>query len=317
MTFFLPPFYISTQIPHGFTAILKLEAPPGHWNVYSVIGVVTTTSSPSPTTSGNLACKFRIVDPSNRDESFLVNCFTEKYANLLPTASEGSVIVLHNTTMHGGKIVANGYRDKLQWAVYDPTTGQLGHGDVGGAPESERLANGRGVDFPPFYTGTDAVLSYCKALNGWWAKPVAPRSTLTRAPRREHKLISETRIDEYFDCTIQVLHGQFGKTLRLQVTDGTIVAGGEPFEHSACPSSLARRTLNIEMWDEAAEEGLTMVPGEYYHLRNVRLIQSKDGYKEAKLVEPKIIKIEPDTGANLPTYRALLERLKPFYPETV
>ncbi|KAJ6490597.1 hypothetical protein C8R47DRAFT_1071001 [Mycena vitilis] len=35
----------------------------------------------------------------------------------------------------------------------------------------------------------------------------------------------------------------------------------------------------IVMWDEdeAVEEGLAMLPGEYYHLGNVRLMQSKDG----------------------------------------
>ncbi|KAJ7685524.1 hypothetical protein DFH06DRAFT_1289373 [Mycena polygramma] len=323
-------------IPKGFTAISDFKAPPGVYKEYSVIGVVTHISSVS--TARDLSCSLRIVDPSNCDESFLptrlgtegfmLNCFTKKYAKWLPSASEGSVIILYKikTTTYGDNVVGNGYHDKLQWAVYDPTTGQIGHGDLGGAPESERLADGYGANFTPFYTGTEDDLIYCKALDEWWhgvsEKRLAamgtihqigdqPSATLSRAPRRRHKLIEDTEIDEYFDCTIKVIDGYPTDSgpYSLYVTDATVVDGSKPCLRSICPPSLVERVLQIEMWDGARLLAPTMLPGEYYYLKNVRMMRGKDGTTEAKMSEPKIRKIEPD--ADLPTLKELLERLKP------
>jgi hypothetical protein len=48
------------------------------------------------------------------------------------------------------------------------------------------------------------------------------------------------------------------------------------------------------MWDEARALGPTMLPNEYYSLKNVRMKLSRAGCIEAKLVEPKIQKLDPD-----------------------
>jgi hypothetical protein len=116
-------------------------------------------------------------------------------------------------------VVAVGYHDSLKWAVYDPTDGKVGHGDLGKAPEYDFLNNGYGARITPFYPATDDDLTYCVALSDWWRGVAEKRhaalgtihqigddnSTVSsRASRRKHQLISETKLDEYFDCTVRV-----------------------------------------------------------------------------------------------------------------
>ncbi|KAJ7685518.1 hypothetical protein DFH06DRAFT_1158715 [Mycena polygramma] len=335
---------LTPPIPYGFTPISELEAPDGRRKLYSVIGVITKNPLPLLANSGNYSCSLRIVDPTNCDESFrsngsgtegfMVNCFTTKYAKWLPSASEGSVMILQNikTSMHGGNVVGTGFDDKLQWAVYDPMTGQIGHGDLGGVPKSERLDGGHGASFTPFYTGTHADLNYCKALDEWWRgvteKRLAAMGTIHQIggdtsytsigpPKRKHQLISETKTNTFFDCTVRVIHEHSaGLAHRLFVTDGTPVFGSKPCLLTMCPPSLTNCVLQIEMWDEARKLGPTLVPGELYLLRNVLLRRGRDGLTEAKMKEAKISKIGSDAGANLPNFKALLERLKPSYPDS-
>ncbi|KAJ6531307.1 hypothetical protein B0H19DRAFT_1191176 [Mycena capillaripes] len=325
------------QVPYGFTPLSELK-PSG--KVYSVIGVITHIKEASKTCTNNWSCSLRIVDPFNCDESLnvtrpgteglLINCFTKKYKEWLPTAREGSVIILHEikAAINRGDTVANGYHDRLKWAVYDPTTRQIGHGDLGGAPECEGLDEGYGVLFTPFYSAEDTDLPYCEALDDWWRgvseKRLAAMGNVHQvggdrvsissggASHRKHQLVSETKIDQYFDCTVRVIHGHSnGQTYRLYVTDGTRFDGGYPCQVDSCPTSLAEYLLPIEMWDQAGLIGPTMLTGEYYLLRNVRLKQNRSGYAEAKLVENKIQKLELDDANDYPHFKALLERLKP------
>jgi hypothetical protein len=61
------------------------------------------------------------------------------------------------------------------------------------------------------------------------------------------------------------------------------------------------------MWDTARPLGKDMRPGEFYLLRNVRIMNSREGYREAKLVETKITKLAQSDADELPHFKALLE----------
>ncbi|KAF7363806.1 Telo-bind domain-containing protein [Mycena sanguinolenta] len=333
-----PPSPSSSRppVPHNFTAIAQLEAPNGRWNVYSIIGIVTFSTTPSTTRKGDWSCSLRVVDPSNCDESYrpakegiLVNLFRKNHKEWLPAANAGDVILLQDikTTNNYGAVGVNGYSDKFKWAVYDRTKQEITHGSLGTAPESETLADGFGRLFTPFYHATDADLTYCVALDEWWqgveAKRLAALGTIHQveaetsfiSPRttRKHKLIEETRIDEYFDCTVRVLHGHpNGQTHRIYVTDGTPLQGAQPCRISEVPLSLIDFVMPIEMWDDARLEGPNILSNEYYLLKNVRLKQSRDGYAEGKLVEAKIYKLERDSVDQNPNLKALVERLQPY-----
>jgi hypothetical protein len=65
--------------------------------------------------------------------------------------------------------------------------------------------------------------------------------------------------------------------------------------------------MSIEMWDAACLQGPTILPNEYYLLKNVRFMRGNDGYAEAKLVEDKIQKLEVDAADDYPNLKALLE----------
>ncbi|KAF7337988.1 Telo-bind domain-containing protein [Mycena venus] len=328
------------EVPYTFTPISKLQAN-GSWIVYSIIGVVTSITLVGKSIKGDWTCSLRVVDPSNCDESYrpskeglMVNCFAKTYKEWLPSANVGSVVVLRNvkTSLRNGDVVATGFYDKLQWAVYDPTTRKIGHGKLGNAPESEALAGGYGVKFTPFYIPTDADLTYCVALEGWWREVEARRLTAMgtihqigapsaeasfSSPGRKHLLVSqlmaEIGIDGYFNCTVRVIHGHpNGRTHRLYVTDGTPFEGARPYQMSGCPASLVDCIMPIEMWDDAGREGPNMLPGEYYILNNVRFMRDKQGYAESKLVEAKIQKLDSGAADEYPTLKALLERLRPL-----
>ncbi|KAJ6537084.1 hypothetical protein B0H19DRAFT_1182481 [Mycena capillaripes] len=342
------------QVPYGFTLLSELK--PGG-KIYSAIGVIAHIKEASKTRTNEWSRSLRIVDPSNCEESLyvtrpgteglLINCFTKKYKEWLPTSREGSVIILRGikATTNSGVTVANGYHDKMQWAVYDPTTRQINHGDLGSAPQCERLDGGYGMlvrspDWPriaghggswlftPFYPGEDSDLPYCVALDDWWRgvseKRLAAMGNVHQvggdsasiswggASRRKHQLVSETKLEQYFDCTVRVIHGHSNRpTYRLYVTDGTRLDGGYPCHVDSCPISLAEYLLPIEMWDEAGLIGPKMLTGEYYMLNNVRIKQNRYGYAEGKLVENKIQKLELDDAKDYPHFKALLDRLKP------
>lgn len=111
------------------------------------------------------------------------------------------------------------YNDKLKWVIYDPKTSTLHHGDRGDAPESERMNEGTGILFCPFFVPAPPQdeLVYCQKLGEWWEQMLALNSeelgvihqvvAITTA-HRQHRLISETtqdtKPDGYFDCTVQV-----------------------------------------------------------------------------------------------------------------
>jgi hypothetical protein len=112
----------------------------------------------------------------------------------------------------------------MQWAIFDPETGNIHHGNKDGAPDSEALAGGFGYPFGPFYEARQhAELVYCRRLADWWRASlsiVQAKLGLVHQigdhnfsdfpmnlPRR-HQLISEaspyTEADGFMDCTIEV-----------------------------------------------------------------------------------------------------------------
>lgn len=116
-----------------------------------------------------------------------------------------------------------GYKDRLRWVIFDPEAGKSHHGEKGGAPESEGLADGFGYVFCPFWKATEAELTHCLRLADWWSailkkvqsnmgqvhqigSDVAHLSSL-KVPRK-HRLISEASPDlppnGFFDCTVEV-----------------------------------------------------------------------------------------------------------------
>jgi hypothetical protein len=135
-----------------------------------------------------------------------------------------------------GNTVAVGFSDKLQWAVYDPATKQIGHGGSSHATESISLAEGYGAKFTSFFHGaTEADLKYCVALDEWWreveAKRLAALGTIhqigaeisstsfrSSGSKREHRLISDLSVDrigQYFDCTVRVSGGRCHDSLEV------------------------------------------------------------------------------------------------------
>ncbi|KAJ6502167.1 hypothetical protein C8R45DRAFT_1209785 [Mycena sanguinolenta] len=328
-------------VPHGFTPIKQLEAPGGRPNVYSFIGIVTFRTTLSESKTGDLTCSMRIVDPpicneSNRPEKegILVNLFRRKFKEWLPTVNTGDVILLQDLKTSNQPVGATGYSatgyfDRFKWAVYDRTQRQFVDGFLAGVSESDARAAGYPPKFTPFYHTTDAHQAYCVALDEWWqgveAKRLAALGTIHQIgaessfisyrPVREHKLIEETRINEYFNCTVRVLHGHIhpnGRTYRLYVTDGTPLQGARPCHMSEIPLSLFDCVMPIEMWDDARQEGPNILANEYYLLRNVRLKRSNDGYAEGKMKEDKIYKLPRDAADQYPTLKALVERMQPY-----
>ena len=110
--------------------------------------------------------------------------------------------------------------DKLKWAIYDPVTGSVTHGEPGDAPRESGADDVRGGMINPFYEPSPGDLLYCKRLSEWWKTVEKKRaeegnagarrsSVMTRkATQRMHRLISETDHESepggYFDCTVQV-----------------------------------------------------------------------------------------------------------------
>jgi hypothetical protein len=108
--------------------------------------------------------------------------------------------------------------DKLKWAIYDPVTESVTHGDP--ALPEHRADDVRGVMINPFYEPSPGDLLYCKRLSEWWRAVEKKRveeghvgaehsSVITRkGTHRMHRLISETDHESepggYFDCTVQV-----------------------------------------------------------------------------------------------------------------
>jgi hypothetical protein len=104
-----------------------------------------------------------------------------------------------------------GYPDKLKWQVYDIHADSFKNPDVEGIPREEGLASGLGYKFSPFYEANGTERSCCHFLGQWWdcvesqlPQKAEHRVQCTGKTVREHKLLSEPSIGDYFNCTIEV-----------------------------------------------------------------------------------------------------------------
>jgi hypothetical protein len=145
---------------------------------------------------------------------------------------EWLVLTCGQTLTWQSEVRGIGYKDKLRFAIYDPSTHTSHHGPPTDppAPRSEGLAqDGRGVVFSPFYEARAEELDFCKRMKDWWESldEVKRRKEETKIivqigeggphegvrqfggrPVRQHRLISEAgphvEPNGFFDCTVEV-----------------------------------------------------------------------------------------------------------------
>jgi len=118
------------------------------------------------------------------------------------------------------------------------------------------------------------------------------------------------RCCSYLDeLTFQVLYGHLNdnEVYSLYITDYTANESLTAVQGSWCPNGLADRVLKVEMWGKAAEIGPTMVPGEYYCMRNNRMKISRGGYVEGTISDAKIQQLDETDAENHPHLKTLLE----------
>ena len=113
------------------------------------------------------------------------------------------------------------FGDKLKWAMFDPITESVTHGDLGDVPRESGADGGMGAIIKPFYEPEPGDLLYCKQLSEWWKTVEKKRAeeggsvaqcvsvATWKMGHRIHRLISETNHESepggYFDCTVQVM----------------------------------------------------------------------------------------------------------------
>ena len=238
--------------------------------------------------------------------------------------------------------------DKLKWAIYNPVTESVTHGDLGDAPHESGADDVRGVMIKLFYEPEAGDLLYSKQLSEWW-KTIEEKkmeedgvaaqciSIKTRKMTlRIHRLISETDHETepggYFDCTVQVIFcsrilehhisEQLEQVLNgfendngvysLYVTDFTknqALANNDKW-----PKGQNGMVLKIEMWDAAASRGPSLKNKGYYRLENCRML-NQESYLQAKLVEPKIRELSKEDEKDLadPQFTDLLKYVIPCF----
>lgn len=124
-----------------------------------------------------------------------------------------------------GVLTGTGYAEKLRWAAFSSSKGEVHYGPPNNVPKQEGLADGGlGASFTPFFQPDSPEIRYCVKLSDWWReaqpqvdtgdtklrieeKPNRSYPQLSRT-HRVHRLISEAGPlvppDGYFDCTIEV-----------------------------------------------------------------------------------------------------------------
>ncbi|KDR73541.1 hypothetical protein GALMADRAFT_616891 [Galerina marginata CBS 339.88] len=227
--------------------------------------------------------------------------------------------------IYQGAFVGKGYHDRLRWAAFCPSIGEIHHGPANHVPIQEGLgASGLGATFSPFFQPDAPEIAYCIALSDWWRgiteRPrdsVTPQQPIQRhhSMHRVHRLISETGPfvppDGYFDCTVEVLKVYTNSTVHtMYATDYTRNNDMSGAQSNSWSSSLSEYVLQFEMWDDAAQIAGEMRPGEYYSIKNARMKINSAGQLEGKVVQDKIVKLDESDAATSIHLKALLERKK-------
>ncbi|KAI0672845.1 hypothetical protein C8Q78DRAFT_1021641 [Trametes maxima] len=266
-----------------------------------IMGIVDSPGTGMQTKNAEFMRRLNLYDPTNYGTSGLSVTLFDKFENGLPKPEAGDVLLLRavqNDQFKGGWIVGASFKG-WQWAVFHVKTGMLSS-----APTDTCAMR----HFKP----EASEVQFSIRLGDWW-REVSSTSIAFDAPRRGrvHKSISEAMHEEYFDCTVEVLHGLQNENgvYSVFVTDYTRNSNVSPTQGEWCPPRLVPYVLRIEMWDSSARVGPTMQAGEYYSIRNLRTRISSGGYLEGKMQEgEKIAQLDEDQLENHPRLAELLKR---------
>ncbi|KAI0822761.1 hypothetical protein BC628DRAFT_1387561 [Trametes gibbosa] len=296
---------LKTGCTAGFVSYTPLARVHGV-GLLHIMGVAESPGIISQTKMSEFAMRLALYDPTNYGTAgFSVTLF-EKTKTSLPKVEAGDVLLLRAIQVdqfNGCCAIAPSFKG-WQWAVFHVKSGMLSS-----APEDSCALR----HFKPEMS----ELQFSIRLGDWWreisSKTVTFDPTTSRGGRRsrEHKVIRDVASEEYFDCTVEVLHGLRNENgvHTVFVTDYTHNAAVSPTQGEWCPPRMAPFVLRIEMWDSSAEVGPKMQPGEYYSIRNMRARISGGGYLEGKMQEgQKITKLDEDQLENQPRLAELLRR---------
>ncbi|KAI0647426.1 hypothetical protein C8Q79DRAFT_1118413 [Trametes meyenii] len=284
----------------GFVTYTPLAQAQSHGTLH-IMGIADASGKDMQTKNGEFMKRLTLYDPSNYGTSGLSVTLFDKSEKGLPKLEAGDVLLLRTVQLdqfRGGWVVGASYKG-WQWAVFHVKTGMLSS-----APAD--------ICAMRHFKPEASEVQFSIRLGDWW-REVASTSVTFYTPHRGriHKPISEATHEEYFDCTVEVLHGLRNENgvYSVFVTDYTRNSNVSPTQGEWCPTRLVPYVLRIEMWDSSALVGPTMQAGEYYSIRNLRTRISNGGYLEGKMQEgEKITLLDSDHLENHPRLADLLKR---------
>ncbi|KAI0780559.1 hypothetical protein BD413DRAFT_5316 [Trametes elegans] len=267
----------------------------------NIMGVVESCKAVSITKHSEYMLRLTLYDPTNYGTSGLSVTLFDKTDMGLPAVDAGDILMLRAVQMdnfHRSCALGPSFKG-WQWAVFHVKTGMMSSAPV----DTCALRH-----FKP----DENEVQFSIRLGDWWRDVSANVASFDVSRRvREHKLIADAGNEEYFDCTIEVLHGLRNENgvHSVFVTDYTRNPAVSPTQGEWCPPRIAPYVLRVEMWDTSANVAPTMQPGEYYSIRNLRTRVSGGGYLEGKMQEGhKITKLDEDQLENQPHLAELLRR---------
>ncbi|KZP21162.1 hypothetical protein FIBSPDRAFT_519873 [Athelia psychrophila] len=298
-----------------YTHIADIE--PGSGSI-NIMAIVTSIGQVKRSINNDWCRSLTIVDPSTfdisnniRSNGVLLNCFSERYPEWLPSPNVNDVIILRGTkfSTFNGQLRGVGYKDKLQWAIYDRHLQNIHHGDRGMALATQALGNGLGKSFSPFHqTVGTAEAEQCVRLLTCWEECLGTTAaqlgamhdgahqqitggTVLATSGRTHNLISEASPDiepkGFMDCTVEVVSNGSKSQMNpgvhcVFVTDYSPnpVIG----DYFSTPE-LSDRVMLVELSDRAIGLLHAMARGSFWFLRNLRVKVGDSGLWEGRLRE--------------------------------
>ncbi|KAI9065399.1 hypothetical protein FKP32DRAFT_1710462 [Trametes sanguinea] len=272
----------------------------------NIMGVVESPGIIKPTKNGEYSVRLCIYDPTNIGMGGLSVVLFDKIEKGLPRPAAGDILMLRTVQIqdfNGMCAVGASYKG-WQWAVFHVKTGKM----LSAPPDTCAMR---------YFKAEESEVKFCLRLGDWW-REISSNATnfeMSFAHKaryvRPHKVMADATHEEYFDCTVEVLHGfrHENGVYTVFVTDYTRNPHVSPTQGEWCPPRLAPYVLRIEMWDSSAEVGPSMQAGEYYSIRNLRTKVSSGGYLEGKMQEgEKITKLDEDQLEDQPHLAELLKR---------
>ncbi|OSD08487.1 hypothetical protein PYCCODRAFT_1400934 [Trametes coccinea BRFM310] len=286
-----------------YTPLAQLTAAP---HMRNIMGVVESTGVIKPTKNGEYTVRLCIYDPTNIGTAGLSVVLFDKSERGLPRPDAGDILMLRTVQIkdfNGPCATGPSYKG-WQWAVFHVKTGRM-------------LSAPLDTCAMRYFKAEESEVKFCLRLGDWWREISSNAAdfevSFAHKSRyvRPHKAIADAEHEEYFDCTVEVLHGfrHENGVYTVFVTDYTRNPHVSPTQGEWCPPRLAPYVLRIEMWDSSAEVGPAMQAGEYYSIRNLRTKISSGGYLEGKMQEgEKITKLDEDQLEDQPRLAELLKR---------